>query len=274
MKNITTLAALLLILLTGCTNNKEKATALLNRAKQSFQAGQYNLAKLQIDSIRTLYPKEAVVRVMAVKVMQEVEYAEQTRVMKLLDEEYAQRKAELDSVHTNFTLEKDTNYQEMGHYLFPSQVVERNMGRSYLRVRAAEDGRLLLTSVYCAGGKLHHQRIRVAIGDTFAETPASTDTYEMNIGGRVIELADYAYPKDGGVITLIRNASVTDKIKLEFLGEHTYSSWMTADDVKAVKAVAKLSELLTEITRISKEQREATLKIRFLEQRMKELVVK
>ena len=44
-------------LLTACNGDKQKAAGLLERANASFEAGDYNLAKLQIDSIRTFYPK-------------------------------------------------------------------------------------------------------------------------------------------------------------------------------------------------------------------------
>ena len=57
-----------------------------------------------------------------------------------------------------------------------------------------------ITSIYCAGGKLHHAAVKVSVGDTFAETPASKDSYETTDLGRAIEKADYKMGDDGGVI--------------------------------------------------------------------------
>ena len=56
-KNIILTTAILLI--AGCGNKEQQeAQALLQRATQAYQHQEYSKAKLQLDSIRQLYPKE------------------------------------------------------------------------------------------------------------------------------------------------------------------------------------------------------------------------
>ena len=71
------------------------------------------------------------------------------------------KQAQLDSVKGNFVLEKDTAYQEVGNYFYPTQTVEKNIGRSFLRGQVNEQGEMSLTSIYCAGGTLHHTAVKV-----------------------------------------------------------------------------------------------------------------
>ena len=88
------------------------------------------------------------------------------------------KQAALDSIKGKFVLEKDTAYQEVGNYFYPTQVVEKNIGRSFLRAQVSELGEMSLTSIYCAGGSIHHTAVKVSVDDTFAETPTSIDSYE------------------------------------------------------------------------------------------------
>ena len=158
-------------LLTACNGDKQKAAGLLERANASFEAGDYNLAKLQIDSIRTFYPKAFDARKEGIRLMQRVDLEEQQKSLVYLDSMMAVKQAALDSLKTRFVLEKDTAYQEIGNYFYPTQVVEKNIGRSFLRAQVNELGEMSLTSIYCAGGNLHHTAVRVRVGDTYAETP-------------------------------------------------------------------------------------------------------
>ena len=74
------------------------------------------------------------------------------------------KQAQLDYVKGNFVLEKDTAYQEVGNYFYPTQTVEKNIGRSFLRGQVNEQGEMSLTSIYCAGGTLHHTAVKVSVG--------------------------------------------------------------------------------------------------------------
>ena len=84
-------------LLTACNGDKQKAAGLLERANASFEAGDYNLAKLQIDSIRTFYPKAFDARKEGIRLMQRVDLEEQQKSLVYLDSMMAVKQAALDS---------------------------------------------------------------------------------------------------------------------------------------------------------------------------------
>lgn len=257
-------------LLTACNGDKQKAAGLLERANASFEDGDYNLAKLQIDSIRTFYPKAFDARKEGIRLMQRVDLEEQQKSLVYLDSMMAVKQAVLDSLKTRFVLEKDTAYQETGNYFYPTQVVEKNIGRSFLRAQVNELGEMSLTSIYCAGGNLHHTAVRVSVGDTYAETPVSNDSYETTDLGRAIEKADYKVGNDGGVVNFILANQDKKNIQLTFLGDRTYRTVMQPNDVKAVVELVELAKVLSGMEEIKKEQNEANLKIRFVERKMQE----
>jgi hypothetical protein len=243
---------------------------LFQRAEAAYAAGEYSLAKLQIDSIRTLYPKAFEVRKAGIKLMQQIDLAEQTKTLAYLDSMMTVKQAALDSIKGKFVLEKDTAYQEVGNYFYPTQVVEKNIGRSFLRAQVSELGEMSLTSIYCAGGSIHHTAVKVSVDDTFAETPTSIDSYETTDLGRPVEKADYKLGNDGGVIAFLVANRDKKNIRLEFIGDRNYKTVMHPNDVKAVAELSELARVLSAIEEIKKEQKEANLKIKFVKRKMEE----
>lgn len=260
----------LLLVLSSCNQDEKNAGELLQRAEASFSASNFSEAKMQIDSIRTLYPKAFEARKAAIKLMQQIDLEEQNRSLAYLDSVMAVKQASLDSIKGNFVLEKDTAYQEVGNYFYPTQVVEKNIGRTFLRACVSEKGEMSLTSIYCAGGNIHHNAVKVSSGDAFAQTPASVDSYETTDLGRAIEKADYKLGADGGVIGFIVANRDAKSLKLEFIGDKTYRTVMYSNDIKAIAQVSDLARILLSMEEIRKEQKEANLKIKFVTKKMEE----
>ena len=260
----------LFMTLFSCNSDEKKAEELFQRAESSFATGDYSLAKLQIDSIRTLYPKAFEVRKAGIKLMQQVDLQEQQKTLVYLDSVMAVKQASLDSIKGNFVLEKDTAYQEVGNYFYPTQTVEKNIGRSFLRGQVNERGEMSITSIYCAGGKLHHRAVKVSVDDLFAETPISPDRYETTDLGKAIEKADYKLGSDGGVIAFITANQDKKRIRLEFIGDRNYKTTMQPNDIKAIAELSRLAQVLSSIEAIKKEQNEANLKIRFVNRKIEE----
>lgn len=257
-------------LLAGCKDVEKKAALKLEEARAAYEAGNYNQAKLQIDSIALLYPKAFDTRRQGIYLMQEVELKEQQRTITYLDSLLQKKQQEFEAVKSKYVLEKDTAYQTIGHYLAPSQVIERNLHRSYLRFQTDENGITSLTSIYCGSRNIHHTSVKVTAPDgSFAETPSSKDSYETSDLGEQIEKADYKMGEDGGVIAFV--ALNQDKsLRVDYKGERPYITNMLPADRQAAASIYELGKLLSSITEIKKNIEEANLKIKFVQKKISE----
>lgn len=270
MKKTGLSALLALTVLTGCGDVGEKQAQLhLRKAEAALQQENFSEAKLQIDSIKILYPKAFETRKQGIKLMQQVDLKEQRKTLVYLDSVMQVKQHQLDSIKGNFVLEKDTAYQEIGNYFYPTQTVEKSLGRSFLRGQVSELGEMSLTSIYCAGGKLHHTAVKVSVGDTYAETPMSKDSYESVDLGKPIEKADYKLGEDGGVIGFVV-ANQDKNIQLTFIGNKTYKTAMQKNDRKAIAELVNLARILSSMEEIRQQQKEANLKIQFVTRKMEE----
>ena len=270
MKKTGLSALLALAVLASCGDGGEKEAQIrLRKAEAALQSENFSEAKLQIDSIKVLFPKAFEARKQGIRLMQQVDLKEQGKTLVYLDSMMQVKQALLDSVKGNFVLEKDTAYQEVGNWFYPTQVVEKSIGRSFLRGQVNELGEMSLTSIYCAGGKLNHTSVKVSVGDTFAETPMSKDSYTTTDLGRTIEKSDYKVGEDGGVAGFIV-ANQDKNIQLTFIGDKTYRTTMQKDDRKAIAELAGLARILSGMEEIRKQQKEANLKIQFVTRKIEE----
>lgn len=256
--------------LVACENVEKEAALKLAEARAAYEAGNYNEAKMQIDSIKLLYPKAFETRRQGIYLMQEVELKEQQRTITYLDSLLQKKQQEFEAVKGKYVLEKDTAYQTIGHYLAPSQVIERNLHRSYLRFQTDENGITSLTSIYCGSRNIHHTSVKVTAPDgSFAETPSSKDSYETSDLGEQIEKADYKMGEDGGVIAFV--ALNQDKnLRVDYKGERPYTTHMLPADRQAAASIYELGKLLSSITEIKKNIEEANLKIKFVQKKISE----
>lgn len=254
------------LLLTGCGDGTEKkASERLNLARESFAAGNLSEAKLHIDSIKILYPKAFGARKEGIRLRQQVETKEQNLLIARLDSALARKAEELEAAKSKFILEKDEEYQDIGNYFWPTQTVEKNLHRSYLRFQVSERGEMAMTSIYCGARNINHNSVKVSAPDgSFAETPSSRDSYQTTDLGEKIEKADYKLGEDGSVMDFLY-LNHDKNIRIEFIGDRKHAITMSADDKKALVGIYELTKILHSIEQLKKEHKEANLKLEFVQ---------
>ncbi|NDV66817.1 hypothetical protein [Bacteroides sp. 224] len=259
------------LFLIACGENVEKkASAKLQEARVAFEEGNFSEAKLQIDSIKILYPKAFEARKEGIRLMQQVELKEQLQTRAYLEDSLKKKEEAFNAIKGRFVLEKDAEYQEIGNYLYPTQTIEKNLHRSFLRFQVNEKGEMSLTSIYCGAGNIHHHSVRVSVADgTFAETPSSKDIYETTDLGEKIEKADYKQGEDGNVMGFIY-LNQDKNIKVEYLGDKKYTTSMLPNDRKALAEIYELAQILASMEQIKNELKEADLKINFVKRKIEE----
>ena len=232
--------------LTACGNGIEKkANEKLTIARAAYERGDYEEAKTQIDSIKILYPKAFEARKAGQELMLDVELKAQQEILAFLDSALQAKQAAFDAIKGKYTLEKDAEYQQVGNYIWPTQAIEKNLHRSFLRFQVSEQGIMSMTSIYCGAGNIHHVGVKVMTPDgSFAETPTSKDSYETSDMNEKIEKADYKLGEDGNVIEFL-NLNKDKNVRVEFIGDRRYTTTMSPTDRQAVAGVYELSKILS-----------------------------
>lgn len=255
--------------LTACTAMKDVGPDdYLDKAKELVKAEQYQSAKLYIDSVKILFPKEFSKIKEGLSIMREVNVEEQKRTLAFCDSMLKVRQNELPAATKNFSFQKDVEYESVGHYVPKSQVSENNFGRTYLQSKVDEKGRLIITSYYNGSKALNHTRIKASAGNgLFAESlPVPQDgalNYAFKDGGRQYEIVRLTNKTENGLVDFIL-LHKDMRLNIELFGDRNYSYVLNQQDKTALKASTDLSAILTDINRLLNEVRLAQAKLDYL----------
>ena len=256
--------ALAVLTLVSCRQDENKlAQKYLDAARASMECGNYADSKLQIDSIREVYPKAFEARRQGIRLLQQVEMAEAERTIAFQDSVLSVLSGKLETEKKAFVFEKDEKYQDIGIYTVSSQALEKNLGRNYLRAQVDENGRLTIVSNYSGSSYIHHRSVRLTQGDNFVEAPVSDDFYEFKDLGVCYEKCNFTDGNDGGMASFV-TMNGDGKIEVQLNGERTLKYTMTDADKKAVRQVYSFSLLLSSISEAAALRDEAVRKLQFV----------
>ncbi len=253
----------------SCNNDSKQAENLLKEAQTYYESHEYATAKRYLDSLKTTFPKEAVVQKDALQLMRKVELDEQTRNLSYCDSMLIVYQAKADSLKKSFVFEKDADYDEVGKYTSKQQKIENNVQKSYIRCGVNEHGEMYLASVYYGANPINHSQLKVSTPDgQYTETENIPRDGGLNYSfkdlGATTEIVTYKKAKDGDVIQFICD-HCNEKLKAEYLGgSKTYSFQIAANDKNAVVEINELATVLSDVERLKKEIQKAKSRIEYL----------
>jgi hypothetical protein len=255
--------------LTACSAMKDVGPDdYLDKAKEYVKAQQYQSAKLYIDSVKILFPKEYDKIKEGISIMREVNVEEQKRTLAFCDSMLKVRQNELPAATKDFSFQKDAQYESIGHYVPKSQLSETNFGRTYLQSKVDEKGRLIITSYYNGSRAINHTRVKISTGNgLFAESlPVPQDgalNYAFKDGGKQYEILRLNNKTENGLVDFVL-LHKDMRLTVELFGKTNYSYVLSPQDKAAMKASTDLSAVLTDINRLLDEVRLAQAKLDYL----------
>ena len=276
MKKLLPLLVLSTVIISCGENIEEKAGKHLDNAKEAFSEGNFNLAKQEIDSIKILYPKAIETRRQGLKLMQQVEEAEQLRTIEYEDSMIAAAKAAFEKIKPNYVFEKDERYQDIGLYTIKSQATTRNVDRNYIRGQVDEMGRMTLVSHYRGSSYIHHDQLRLSVGEEYVETPVSDVRHEFTDLGVYYERLSFIDGNDGGAAAFIK-AKKDENITYTLYRKtgpdsrrSVYSNLrLNKDDRYAIASLYDLAQILQSLEEHKKLRDEADRHLQFIRSKMK-----
>lgn len=251
-------------MLVNCSEDIEKqAQYYLTRAQQSYQQQQYALAKLQIDSIKLMYPKAFNTRSQAQKLFVEVSLAE-TRASKVyIDSLLIATKVKAQPQIAALYFDKDSHYQDMGTYYASRHRTEKNVGKSYLRPQTDERGHFTLTAFY-RGRPMGTHTLRLSAPDkSYIDLHSITDPYVMSDATGHTERTDFAATPE-----LTHFAISHTSLTATLIGtERRVILPFSKTDLQALVQVGELASTLQSLTSLQTQQEEHARRITFYEEK-------
>ncbi len=266
------LCSLFLLSVASCNQPKGKtAEDFLQSAQQLQQSGNYTDAKLQIDSLGVLFPKEVKARREARMILLQIELAEYGQSLEFLQSELQKQQSAADSLQQYFVLQKDEKYQSEGSFVHKSQASDATLTRTMLKAFVAENGRLSFQCTVFGKSRCTFEALRISTGDTFAEThPVAVDgAFNRSFDDGLYHWQTVTFRDENDAVLLIaENAGKT--VKVSTLGKCKTSFNIDKNDKKAFRDAYFLSQALTEVVRLKAEMAKAERMIERLRERLQQ----
>ena len=272
MKKLALCVVFIATLVAGCGGDEKAARARLENAWTMYENNELFSAKNEIDSIRTLYPKEVKVLKESLKLMRLVEEKEAERNIAFCDSLLPIKQQELEKLKDGFVFEKDSLYEEIGNYIRKRQTIERNIQRCYVRCGVSEKGEMYLASVYYGGRAIDHTGIRLSTPDGQFAVTASIPydgglNYHFKDMGNVTEVVTYKGDHCVDAVKFIF-ANEKKRIKVEYTGGKPYIIYMAEADKNAIVNTFNFATILSDINNMITLKQKSEKKIAYLKSKL------
>lgn len=266
-----------LVLLSSCGEKKtpkQLAEEHLAKAQQLLEHENFTDAKLQIDSIKVLYPNQKQAINKGIVLLNTVELEEQRKSLVFLDSVMNSRKDQFENLKKEFVLTEGSMARNSGRYVHKRQQVKNSYDRTFIKAYLDEEGTFYITSKYAGASYIYHNSIKVYNEGLFAETNEvpedGIDNRRYEDGGMKWETVNYRNGADNGVVSFIIN-NVDKPLKVQFKGKKYYYIVMEKFDKEAVRDAYLLSQLLLENKRLKTDVADTKKRIAELEKEMEEI---
>ena len=260
-----------LIVQISCSSNNKGAKQYLQEAESALAQKNYSLAKLKIDSIKTLFPKAYGEINAGFQLMQVVRKEENQRNIAFCDSMLTVSYDKLKQALLKFNYVRDERYQEFGNYIPKLFSSNQSLNQRTLRAGVSEKGALYIESVL-PGSAIKHNRIKISSKDgSFAETlPVTSDglNYQFKTINNSYEIVRYTGNDENGIANFIFTFK-DQPLTISFIGNKTVNTALTKTTAEGISQSVELSNLLQEIERLKLEKEKSEVLIRYLEERKK-----
>ncbi len=263
--------AFMLLIMCGCIactpTVSNKAKILLDKATSHYTKGEYNTAKLLIDSIHTTFQHDIETRQQARILMYNIEYQETARNLAYLDSIIPLAKKQCDSMMVDYVL-LDTVYvtpKTYRHTYFDKQAPATT-----LICEITEQGNINIISVN-AGKARNHVAIKVSSDDAFADTQevpvGNAYNYQFTDLGVQWEKVTFDKNTQGdilGFIELYQN----HPIYVTLMGEKNYTYQLGKKSIEALAQSVQYAHHINQYVELKKEHHKLTEKLAWIKQKL------
>ncbi len=256
MMYLKTISFLSLAILLSCgISREEMAKERLDEAIQLSKEGNYNLAKLKLDSLIVLFTDQPDLTDQASKILAGIHLQEQQRNLVFIDSVIFNQEEKLKSMMKNF-IESD-EYGSEKILIHKRQKPENSYNRTFIRAHADLKGNFYISSRYYGTKWINHHQIKVYYQGKSATTESIKEdgfnNRRFEDGESKWEIVNYKDGADNGVIDFIAS-NWKDPLRVQFIGKGYEYIIMELYDREAIRDGYEISFVLKDLNKLKLER--------------------
>ncbi|NDV95405.1 hypothetical protein D0T84_10830 [Dysgonomonas sp. 521] len=259
------ISILLFLFLLACSSENKDAQKQLEIARQYYTQKEYTLAKQQLDSLKSKYPKAFPQLSAGLALLDSIRRGEDEKTIATCDSLIISFQPTVDQEKKLFSFQQNKQYQETGNYI-PKESVAAYITGTTLRSGVNENGRLFIESVFIGGQK--HNKLKISAKDgSYVETmPVNDDglNYRFTNMGKTYEIIHFTGASENGIAKFIfANFDKPLTATIEGQGKYTYT--LSQQAKSAIAKSYQLSVMILQLDSLKTEKEKAEYRIYYLD---------
>ena len=241
----------------GCSgpSREELAKTRLTEIIKLSEAGNFNLAKLKLDTLILNFSDQPQQVNDAKEIFKHLNILEQERNLAFLDSLLNEQETLLEPMMKNFIVSDEYGSEKI--LIHKRQRPENSFNRTFIRAYLNLSGNFYISSRYHGDKWIYHQQIKVYNKDqsVFSEIIPEDgfNNRRFDDQGAKWEIVNYKDGKDNGIVDYIAS-HWKEPLKVQFIGKGNTYIVMEQFDKEAVRDGYEISFVLKEIQRVKDEK--------------------
>ena len=259
---------LIVLALCACDNGKKQLKAAedrLAKAQVLVAGNNLNAAKVELDSLHLLYPKQVAVRRLAQHLEDSIALLEATRNKHYADSLLEPLLPETDKQVKRFNHEKNGEYEDHGRYVHKLLTTGRNDSRCFLQTYVTDDFRVTLKSYYYGAASLEQNEIELTAAGHTAKAGGENHAFQQEGWHEILTV------KEEDALNLLQfiDAQAEEKIKVSLHGKRDYNYYLSESEKKALVETRSLAVLMKDVHRLEEMSNLSERQIEYYSEKLK-----
>ncbi len=247
-----------LLLLASCgKSDEELAMERVQYAQELIDNNALNQAKIALDSVHALYPREVAARRIAAYLSDTITYIEAQRTLAYSDSLLQPLLPQVDKVLKQFRYVKDERYERDGKYVHHLLRTQTNTNRCFLQCYVSDQRETCVKSYFYGDYKLNQQEIKLSAGESETAFMGSNHAFEAEGWHEILTLQEEA------ALQLLNfvSAHKAERIRLTLIGKTQYVYYLQKNEKEALEQTYLLGTLMRDIRQLEQNINVATRQI-------------
>ena len=238
------------LLIVGCApSDTERAQVLVQQAQTLVDNGQWRQARIVLDSVHTVYPKEVAQRRLAKALGDSITYLEAQSTLAYADSMLPPLLEQSDKLLKQFKYEKDAQYEDKGRYVHRLLHTSSNTARNFLQAYVRDDRQTIVKSYYYGSHQVNQQQVTLSAQGEELRFSGSNHAFEVEGWHEIMTL------EDENALQLLNfiSAHHSDRVRVHGAGlkpNHTWVYYLNDKEKEALSATYQLGFLMKDILRL------------------------
>ncbi len=252
---------LCIMLLVSCApSDSECASALVEKAQEMVHQGQWRQARIVLDSVHSVYPKEVPQRRLAKALQDSIIYLESQTNIAYTDSLLPPLFAKADSIMKFFRYEKNEKYEDHGQYIHRLLATTSNTSRNFLQAYVRDDRKTIVKSYYYGPSPVQQRAIKLSSDGEELSFAGSNHSFEAEGWHEIMSF------EDDEALQLLNFISAHMKSRVRVGGEgnsptKTWVYYLNDKEKQALSDTYQLGWLMKDIKRLEEIQQTARRQI-------------